>query len=195
MNLLNRFLGRRCSHEFCWPRNDDNGGHYQICLSCGTAYQYDWKMMRRTARLRTAGEQPNKSSKRQYKIMIVDDDSNLCHALGLRLRAQHYKTLSAGEGYSALALAQKEHPDLVLLDLGLPGFATGPVVLKLMRTFPSLAPIPVIVLTGRDLRECREPMLELGAAACFQKPVDNEELLDRIRVSLLPQRVMASPSN
>jgi DNA-binding response OmpR family regulator len=55
-----------------------------------------------------------------------------------------------------------------------------------MRTFPLLAPIPVIVLTGRDLRDYKEPMLELGAAGCFQKPFDNEELLDLIRVSLLP---------
>jgi CheY-like chemotaxis protein len=186
MNLLERFLGRGCPHKFSWPRNDDNGGHYQICLSCGAAYQYDWKMMRQTGPFLAAGETTNKWSKRQSKIMIVDDDPDLCHALGLRLRANHYKTLSTGDGYSALALAQKEHPDLVLLDLGLPGFATGAVVLKHMRTFPSLAPIPVIVLTGRDLRDYKQPMLELGAAGCFQKPVDNEELLDLIRVSLLP---------
>jgi two-component system, OmpR family, KDP operon response regulator KdpE len=145
-------------------------------------------MMRQTGPLLAAGETTNKWSKRQskMKIMIVDDDADLCHALGLRLRANHYKTLSTGDGYSALALAQKEHPDLVLLDLGLPGFATGPVVLKHMRTVPSLAPIPVIVLTGQDLRDYKQPMLELGAAGCFQKPVDNQELLDLIRVSLLP---------
>jgi DNA-binding response OmpR family regulator len=143
-------------------------------------------MMRQTGPLLAAGETTNKWSKRQSKIMIVDDDPDLCHALGLRLRADHYKTLSAGDGYSALALAQKERPDLVLLDLGLPGFATGPVVLKHMRTFPSLAPIPVIVLTGLDLRDYKQPMVELGVAGCFQKPVDNKELLDLIRVSLLP---------
>lgn len=186
INILERFLGRGCSHNFSWPRTDDNGGHYQRCLSCGTAFQYDWKKMRQTGPSLAATETTNKRSKRQSIIMIVDDDPDFCHALGLRLRANHYKTLSTGEGYSALALAQTEHPDLVLLDLGLPGFATGPVVLKQMRTFPSLAPIPVIVLTGRDLQDCRQPMLELGAAACFQKPVDNEELLDLIRVSLRP---------
>ena len=186
MNFLERFLGRGCSHKFCWPRTDDNGGHYQRCLSCGIAYQYDWTMMRQTGPLLAAGETANKWSKRQPKIMIVDDDPDLCHALGLRLRASHYKTLSAGDGYSALALAQKEHPDLVLLDLGLPGLATGDVVLKHMRTFPSLAPIPVIVLTGRDLRDHKQPMLELGAVGCFQKPVDNDQLLDLIRISLPP---------
>ena len=118
--------------------------------------------------------------------MIVDDDADLCHALGIRLRANHYNTLSTGDGYSALALAQKERPDLVLLDLGLPGFATGAAVLKHMRAFPSLAPIPVIVLTGRDLRDYREPLLELGAAGCFQKPVDDAELLALICHCLQP---------
>ncbi len=186
LKLLERFLGRACSHRFCWPRTDGNGGHYQRCFSCGIAYQYDWKMMRQTGSVRAAGDTTNKWSKRQSTILIVDDDPELCHALGLRLRANHYKTLSTGDGCSALALAQKKHPDLVLLDLGLPGLATGDVVLKQMRTFPSLAPIPVIVLTGRDLRDFRQPMLELGAVGCFQKPVDNEELLDLIRVSLLP---------
>jgi CheY-like chemotaxis protein len=186
LKLLESFLGRGCSHKFCWPRADNNGDHYQRCLSCGIAYQYDWKMMRQTGPLLTAGEPTNKWSERQQKILIVDDDPDLCDALGLRLRANHYKTLSTGDGYSALSLAQKEHPDLVLLDLGLPGFATGAVVLKHMRTFPSLALIPVIVLTGRDLRDYEQPMLQLGAAGCFQKPVDNKELLDLIRVSLLP---------
>ncbi len=186
MNLLERFLGQGCPHKFCWPRTDDNGDHYQRCMSCGIAYHYDWKMMRQTGPLLAAGGTTEEWSKPQLKIMIVDDDPDLCHALGLRLRANHYKTLSAGDGYSALALAQNEHPDLVLLDLALPGFATGAVVLKHMRTFPSLAPIPVIVLTGQDLRQHKEPMLELGAAGCFQKPVDNEELLDLIRVSLSP---------
>jgi two-component system KDP operon response regulator KdpE len=126
--------------------------------------------------------------KRQSKIMIVDDDPNLRHGLDIRLRANQYKTVSAGDGYSALALAQKERPDLILLDLGLPGFATGAAVLKHLRAFPALAPIPVIVLTAWDSRDYERPMLELGAAAYFQKPVDNQELLDRIRYCLKPDK-------
>ena len=186
MSLLERLLGRGCPHKFSWPRRDHNGRHYQICLSCGAAYEYDWKMMRQMGPLLAAGETPNKCSKRKSKIMIVDDDSDLCRALGLCLRANHYNTLSTGDGDSALALAQEERPDLVLLDLGLPGSATGDVVLRHMRILPSLARIPVIVLTGRDLRDHKQPMLELGAVGCFQKPVDNDELLELIRVSLLP---------
>ena len=136
--------------------------------------------------LMAAVETPTAPPKQQSKIMIVDDDADLRHALGIRLRANHYNTLSTGDGYSALALAQKERPDLVLLDLGLPGLATGAAVLKYMRAFPTLAPIPVIVLTGRDLRDYKQPMLELGAAGCFQKPVDEVELLDLICHCLHP---------
>ena len=137
--------------------------------------------------LMAAVETTTARPKQQSKIMIVDDDADLRHALGIRLRANHYNTLSTGDGYSALALAQKERPDLVLLDLGLPGFATGAAVLKHMRAFPSLAPIPVIVLTGRDLRDYKQPLLELGAAGCFQKPVDDAELLDLICNCLHPK--------
>jgi CheY-like chemotaxis protein len=185
LNLLERFLGRGCPHKFSWPRTDDNSGHYQICLSCGAAYQYDWEMMRQTGPLLAAGGTTNKWSKRQSKIMIADDDPWLRLALDIRLRANHYKTLTAGDGYSALALAQSERPDLILLDLGLPG-ASGTAVLEHMRASPALAPIPVIVLTGWDSRDFEQLTLELGASAYFQKPVDNEELLDLIRVSLLP---------
>jgi hypothetical protein len=47
LNLLKQLLHRGCTHRFSWPRIDNNGRHYQICLSCGTAYEYDWKNMKR----------------------------------------------------------------------------------------------------------------------------------------------------
>ncbi|MGB8987266.1 MAG: hypothetical protein WCC37_11735 [Candidatus Sulfotelmatobacter sp.] len=53
MNFLKWILGRGCSHKFSWPRIDADGRHYQICPLCGTAYEYDWRMMRRTDRLLT----------------------------------------------------------------------------------------------------------------------------------------------
>ena len=57
MNFLKRFFGRGCSHRFAWPRIDTNGRHYQICLLCGTAYEYDWRLMRRTGWLLAADAQ------------------------------------------------------------------------------------------------------------------------------------------
>jgi hypothetical protein len=49
--IWKRLLGRGCKHRFSWPRIDNDGRHYQICLLCGTAYEYDWTSMRRTSRL------------------------------------------------------------------------------------------------------------------------------------------------
>lgn len=57
MNLLKLILRQGCTHRFSWPRIDDNGRHYQICLACGTAYEYDWTMMRRTDRLLAVARQ------------------------------------------------------------------------------------------------------------------------------------------
>jgi len=51
MKFLKRFFGSWCVHRFAWPRIDANDRHYQTCVLCGTAYEYDWRMMRRTGRL------------------------------------------------------------------------------------------------------------------------------------------------
>lgn len=48
MRLLKLLLRQACKHRFSWPRIDENGRHYQVCLACGTAYEYDWQAMRRT---------------------------------------------------------------------------------------------------------------------------------------------------
>ena len=57
MSFLKRVFGRGCSHRFTWPRLSKNGRHYQVCLSCGIAYEYDWDRMRRTSRLLVTAEQ------------------------------------------------------------------------------------------------------------------------------------------
>lgn len=117
------------------------------------------------------------------KIMIVDDDPELRMALKMRLRANQYETVSACDGYSAIALAQKERPNLIILDLGLPA-GNGYSVLKRLQESDALSSIPVIVLTARDPLGNESRSLDAGATAFFQKPVDNNELLEVIRVSL-----------
>ena len=117
------------------------------------------------------------------KIMIVDDDPDLRQALRLRLRANKYETVNAVDGYSAIAMAYKERPDLIILDLGLPA-GDGFVVLDRLQKDDKLSAIPVIVLTARDPQANERRVLRAGAAAFFQKPADNAELLDVIRASL-----------
>jgi two-component system KDP operon response regulator KdpE len=126
------------------------------------------------------------------KILVVDDDPDLVKALRLRLRANDYDIATATDGYSAIAAAQKERPDLIILDLGLP-VGDGYVVLDRLQASNPLSAIPVIVLTARDPQSNEDRALKAGAAAFFQKPVDNDELLNVIRVSLLP-RPQAKPA-
>jgi DNA-binding response OmpR family regulator len=117
------------------------------------------------------------------KILIVDDDPDLRQALRLRLRASRYDTVNAADGYSAIAQAYKECPDLIILDLGLPA-GDGFVVLDRLRRDDKLSAIPVVVLTARDPQSSERRALQAGASAFFQKPADNAELLEVIRATL-----------
>jgi two-component system KDP operon response regulator KdpE len=119
----------------------------------------------------------------KQKILVVDDDPDLVRALRLRLKANNYDITTASDGYTAFAAAQKERPDLIVLDLGLPA-GDGFVVLDRLQNSDALAGVPVIVLSARDPQGNEERALKAGAAAFFQKPADNEELLNVIRVSL-----------
>jgi len=119
------------------------------------------------------------------KILIVDDDPDLRRGLNLRLRSQHYDTAYATDGFSAIAMAQKEKPDLIILDIGLPA-GDGFVVLERLQQNASLSTIPVIVLSARDPQSTREKTMRAGAMAFFQKPADNAELLNAIRAALSP---------
>ncbi len=119
------------------------------------------------------------------KILLVDDDPDLLRALRLRLRANNYEVTTASDGYAAIAAAQKERPALIILDLGLP-VGDGFVVLNRLQNSDALSGVPVIVLSARDPQNNEEKALKAGAAAFFQKPADNDELLNVIRVSLGP---------
>jgi DNA-binding response OmpR family regulator len=117
------------------------------------------------------------------KILVVEDDADQRLAISVRLKANKYAPVFAGDGALALTAAQREQPDLILLDLGLPG-GNGFTVLERMRMIPRLAGIPIIVLTAQDASTARERALALGAAAFFAKPADGGELLAAIRDAL-----------
>jgi DNA-binding response OmpR family regulator len=80
-------------------------------------------------------------------------------------------------------VAQRDHPNLIILDLGLPA-GDGFVVLKHLRESNTLSNIPVIVLTARGPEFNEQEALQAGATAFFRKPADDNELLDVIRANL-----------
>ena len=117
------------------------------------------------------------------KILIVDDDPHLLLGLTAKLKANGYKVMCATDALSAITVARKEAPDLVILDLGLPA-GDGFLVLERMRSLADLVATPVIVLSARDPTDNKKRALDAGAVAFFQKPPDSYEFLTEIRQAL-----------
>jgi DNA-binding response OmpR family regulator len=124
------------------------------------------------------------------KILIVEDDRDVREGMHVRLRANHYDTVFAGDAFSVVNEARKQMPDLIILDLGLPG-GDGFVVMERLKRIPAVASIPIIVVSARDARGNQERALREGAKAFLQKPVDNVEFLAAIRKALGEEPVEA----
>jgi two-component system KDP operon response regulator KdpE len=114
------------------------------------------------------------------RILIVEDDAAMRQVLHLRLRALHYDAVPVADAVSAMVEARKRPPDLILLDLGLPG-GGGLNLMQRFHTIPHLAVIPIIVLSARERTAMEQPVLDAGAQAFFQKPADPDALLKKIR--------------
>jgi DNA-binding response OmpR family regulator len=117
------------------------------------------------------------------KILIIDDDRHLMLGLTARLKANGYNVVGATDAISAITVARKEVPNLIILDLGLPA-GDGFLVLERMRDLPDIAAIPVIVLSAADPSGNRKRALDAGVVGFFQKPPDTHEFLAAIRQAL-----------
>ena len=115
------------------------------------------------------------------KILIVEDDGDVRLGYQVLLKANGYDTFFAADSISAISEARKQMPDLIILDLGLPA-GDGHVVLERLRgpVNMDLGAIPVVVVSGRDVRGNKERALKGGAKAFLQKPWDDDELLSLI---------------
>jgi two-component system, OmpR family, KDP operon response regulator KdpE len=114
------------------------------------------------------------------KILVVDDEPQIRRALGLNLTARDYQVVYADTGEAAMQSAATEHPDLVLLDLGLPGLGGIDVIEALRRS----SNVPIIVLTARGDEHSKAIALDAGADDYVTKPFGMPVLVDRIRAAL-----------
>jgi two-component system KDP operon response regulator KdpE len=116
------------------------------------------------------------------RVLIVDDEPDVIKVISMSFRMQQpaWEIISAEDGSEALNLLEQEHPDVVLLDIGLPDMS-GLDVLKSMRVFSD---VPVIMLTVRDDELSKVQGLELGADDYVIKPFSHLELLARVRAVL-----------
>jgi DNA-binding response OmpR family regulator len=120
-------------------------------------------------------------------ILVVDDEQAIVDVLHYNLTKAHYRVLVARDGETALDLARHEKPDLVVLDLMLPGLDG----LEVCRQLRADGDLPIIMLTARDEEVDRVVGLELGADDYVVKPFSTRELLARIKSVL--RRAQAAP--
>jgi len=116
----------------------------------------------------------------QNTIVVIDDESQIRKILSITLEAQDYKVIEAAKGKDGIIAVANYHPQLVILDLGLPdkdGFA----VLSEIRTWTS---VPVIILSVRDSEDNIVKALDLGADDYITKPFNSKELIARIRANI-----------
>ncbi|ASU85359.1 DNA-binding response regulator [Nocardiopsis gilva YIM 90087] len=113
------------------------------------------------------------------RILVVDDDAQIVRAMRINLRARGYDVETAGDGASALRIAAKQPPDVVLLDLGLPDMEGGDVI-EGLRGWTS---VPIIVLSARHSASEKVRSLDQGADDYVTKPFGMDELLARIRAA------------
>lgn len=114
------------------------------------------------------------------RVLVVDDEPALARALAINLRAHGWEVVTAADGRSALEAAASEHPDVVLLDLGLPDL-DGTDVIAGLRGWTS---VPIVVLSARQHGEDKVEALDLGADDYVTKPFAMNELLARLRAAV-----------
>ncbi len=113
---------------------------------------------------------------KKFRVLVVDDNPGIAKFLKLRFKASGYEVLTAKNGLEALALVQAEEPDLLVLDVLMPGI-DGFETLKRLRAVSS---VPVLMLSAREASTDKVRGLELGADDYLAKPFSPDELVARI---------------
>ena len=113
------------------------------------------------------------------RILIVEDDQKTAMALVIRLKANGYDASVAPDALAGASLARAIKPDLILLDITLPG-GNGFHLAETLLRMPETSGTPIIFITASKSPELLEKVMELGAIGLFEKPFDTEKLLGSI---------------
>jgi DNA-binding response OmpR family regulator len=114
------------------------------------------------------------------KILVVDDDEHILRSLSQYLELEDFQVFSASSGPEALQLFAQEKPDLLVLDVMMPGM-DGFQVLETLRQDPETAAVPVLMLTARDQHNDILKGYQMGATSYLVKPFNLDELVEAIR--------------
>lgn len=127
----------------------------------------------------------------KQKILIVDDDNNIAELVSLYLTKECFETMIVNDGESALTAAESFRPNLILLDLMLPGMDGYQVC----REIRSKSPIPIIMLSAKGEIFDKVLGLELGADDYMEKPFDSKELVARVKAVLRRYKSVPNTDN
>jgi two-component system KDP operon response regulator KdpE len=114
------------------------------------------------------------------RVLVVEDDARIRKTLEVNLRARDYQVDLASTGEQALQLAARHHPDVVILDLGLPSMDG----LDVVRGLRGWTPVPIVVLSARGSEAAKVEALDLGADDYLTKPFGMDELFARLRAAM-----------
>ena len=127
------------------------------------------------------------------KILVVDDDQNICELLRLYIEKEGFEVVIANDGRKALEMFEQENPDLIMLDIMLPE-EDGLSILRKLRADPDTRATPVMMLTAKGTEYDTVLALDAGADDYVQKPFRMMELLSRIRALIRRSEGYGTPA-
>ncbi len=113
------------------------------------------------------------------KVFIVEDDKKIALAMSVRLKTYGYEVTNAYDAVTAVNVARKCKPDLILLDISMPG-GDGFALAERFQNLVDTAGVPIIFITASKKQGLREKAMEMGAAGFFEKPYDSEKLVSTV---------------
>ncbi len=135
------------------------------------------------------------------KILVVDDNPIIRKALALKLEASGYKALVAEDGSEAVKTVRRARPDLIILDVTFPPDVAhgggipwdGFLIMDWLRRMDEARDVPFILISSTNTGQIRERALKEGASWFFGKPIDHDELLAAINLTLQNRRAAPAP--
>ncbi len=154
---------------------EEHGQTKSRCQTCGLPQDAP----RLDRRMLTA----ESSSSARSRVLLIDDDQLLLGLLSKVLKEEGFELLTATTGYRAIELVKKEHPDLILLDVMMPGMS-GFEVCRRLRSDPDSKDTPIIIITAVHDPQLNIKGFKAGATLAMRKPLETEALLDVVRTAL-----------
>jgi len=114
------------------------------------------------------------------RILVVDDHPEVCELLKKTLTRGGYEILLAGSGQDAVTLARDQRPDVILMDLMMPGAVSGTEATRMLKSDPRTKLAKIIILTGTEGDKVAKEATEAGADSFFSKPFSPLELLRKL---------------